>query len=63
MPRKIGNTYRILVKIALFDAEFIEGFIKRESVRVLRKQSLNKMTLQLQLLEKFQYSKRLSDNE
>ena len=30
-PRKIANTYRILVKIALFDAKFIEGFVKTKT--------------------------------
>ena len=27
----MGNTYRILVKMALFDAEFIVGFMKTQT--------------------------------
>ena len=31
--RKLTNTYRILVKMVLFDAEFIEGFVKRNTMK------------------------------
>ena len=31
--RKLRNNYRILVKMALFDAEFIEGFVKRKTIK------------------------------
>ena len=31
--RKLTNTYRILVKMVLFDAEFIEGFFKRKTMK------------------------------
>ena len=37
-PRKMGNTYQILLKITLFDTKFIEGFVKTkrtEKQRVL----------------------------
>ena len=32
-PRKLRNTYRILVKIVLFDAEFIQCFLKRKTMK------------------------------
>ena len=31
--RKLTNTYRILVKMVLFKAEFIEGFVKRKTMK------------------------------
>ena len=34
--RKRGTTYRILVKTVLFDAEFIEGFVKRKTMKKQR---------------------------
>ena len=30
-PRKIRNTYQILLKMVLFDADFIEGFVKTKT--------------------------------
>ena len=32
-PRKLRNTYWILVKMVLFDAKFIEGFVKRKTMK------------------------------
>ena len=31
--RKLTNTYRILVKMVLFDGELIEDFVKRKTLK------------------------------